>query len=107
MTSNTAAVLKTLQDIAAKPPDSEADRKQIAKAAYELARAVEPLDDQAQRLIYSQTIVPLMVTANDIHLFEILSKPVGQTFSTRELAEKTGSDETLLSEIVHTSFVSE
>lgn len=97
MSNNTSSIIDFLRKLATDPPQDEGQRKEIAAAAHDLARAVEPLYDQTQRLIYSHTIVPTMDTANDLGLLALLSDPVGTARSTQELAESTGADPQLLS----------
>jgi hypothetical protein len=97
MRHTAATTLELLKELVAHPPQDEVERKQVALAAYDLARAVEPLYDQVQRLVYTNILLPLMTTAVDLKLFQHLSDPIGEPHSTKQLAELTGADEKLLS----------
>ena len=97
MSDSTSSIIDFLRKSAANPPQDGAERKQVAAAAHDLARAVEPVYDQAQRVIYSHTVLPVMDTANDMGLLAILSNPLGKGHSMQELAKSTGADGKLLS----------
>ena len=97
MPLSTAEILIQLRALSNHLPENEIDRKQIAEAAKDLARAAEPLQDQTQRLLYSNLVLPIVRVAVDLDLLELLSIPVGKVYATEALAATTKVDSLLLS----------
>ncbi|ETN43614.1 uncharacterized protein HMPREF1541_02773 [Cyphellophora europaea CBS 101466] len=90
---NAAETVELLHSLAQHLPNEDDDRKKIAEAAFGLARAVQPLYDQVQHLLYSAVVVPVIRAANDLELLRLLTEGPK---STKELVTKTGADEDLL-----------
>jgi hypothetical protein len=94
------SLVEQLQAMKGSLPDSVHDRKLVAEAAKELARAAEPVYDQTQRVLYSNLILPVVRVAVELKLFKLLSEGSPKHFTTSQLAAATRADPITLSRSV-------
>src|ERR1700761_315397 len=89
--------VETIQNLSAHHvPTDETGRKQLYDAALGLLYKVESAQDTAQRLYHGHLPLATAQTGMDLNLFKFLAENANTSFSTKELANITACESTLL-----------